>query len=163
MTPQRLTPVLASIVLFASAACSPARPAPWLVNETTSLPPGVYRRTDEPIVRGAIVALRPPSDARAYLAGLGASPQAQLLKRVAATRGEVVCRRGLQVTWPRGAVTARAADRRGRPLAEWRGCRRLAGDQVFVLGDSALSFDSRYFGPVRRAAVHGVYREAWRW
>lgn len=163
MTPRRLTPALASIVLSAGAACSPARPAPWLVNETTSLPRGVYRRTDEPIARGAIVALHPPPDARAYLAGLGASPQARLLKRVAATRGEVVCRRGLQVTWPRGAVTALAADRRGRPLAEWRGCRRLAGDQVFVLGDSALSFDSRYFGPVRRVAVDGVYREAWRW
>lgn len=146
-------------ILGGGAACSP----PLLVNETASLPRGVYRRTDEPIDRGAIVALRPPLEARGYLAELGAPPRARLLKRVVATRGELVCRSGRLVTWPRGVVTALTRDRLGRPLLEWSGCRRLASDQILVLGDSAPSFDSRYFGPVRTAAVEGVYREVWRW
>jgi type IV secretory pathway protease TraF len=137
--------------------------APLLINETASLPRGLYRRTGKPMAPGAIVAFQAPPRVRAYLAGLGASPRARLLKRVAATGGEVVCRNGSDVTWPRGAVTALTFDRRGRSLPVWRGCRRLAEDEVFVLGDTALSFDSRYFGPVGRAAADGAYREVWRW
>ena len=138
-------------------------PEPWLVNETASLPPGVYVRTAEPARPGAIITLSPPPLARGYLSALGAPPDARLLKRVAAGPGETVCRDARRLSWPRGTVAALIRDRRGRPLPAWRGCRRLGPDELIVVGDSAASFDSRYFGPVRLTAVDGVYREVWRW
>jgi len=39
----------------------------------------------------------------------------------------------------------------------------LRTDELFVLGDTPGSFDSRYFGPIRRAQVEGVYRETLTW
>lgn len=153
----------AAIALSACAACTRAQPAAWLVNETPSLPRGIYHLSLAPVSRGAIVAVTPPRPARQYLRQLGAPPGARLLKRVAAVRGDTVCRHGQQLTWPRGAVTALSVDRRGRPLPQWQGCRPLGGDEVLVLGDTPNSFDSRYFGPVRTTEIDGPYREAWRW
>lgn len=138
-------------------------PAPWLVNETPSLPRGVYLRTAAAPAAGAIVAVAPPASAHPYLAGLGASARARLLKRVAAGPGEVICREGQRLSWSRGEVAALFRDRRGIALPGWRGCRRLGRDEFMVLGDTPTSFDSRYFGPIRRAAIEGVYVEAWRW
>lgn len=159
--PSRL--FVAAIVAAASGACSRAQPAPWLVNETASLPRGVYRLTAGPASPGAIVAVTPPRQGRRYLAGLGAPPDARLLKRVAAAEGETVCRRGQQLSWPRGAVVALQRDRRGRPLPQWRGCRRLRADEIVVVGDTQDSFDSRYFGPIRTSEIDGAYKEVWRW
>ena len=34
---------------------------------------------------------------------------------------------------------------------------------IFVGSSAPNGFDSRYFGPVRLAAIDGVYKEAWRW
>lgn len=160
-----LAPLLFAVGLGALglAACSRAQPAPWLVNETQSLPRGLYRLTATAPSRGAVVALHPPPSARSYLSALGAPPDARLLKRVVAGRGDMVCRHGLRLTWPHGAVAAAPNDRHGRALPTWVGCRRLAADEVLVLGDTPKSFDSRYFGPVRTAAIDGAYREVWGW
>lgn len=138
-------------------------PAPLLVNESASVPRGLYRRTAESVAAGRIVAVVPPPGARAYLASLGAGPDARLLKRVVASSGDLVCGRDGELAWPGGRVRARSKDRRGRPLPTWRGCRRLNRDEVLVAGDTPTSFDSRYFGPVRTSEVDGVYREIWRW
>ncbi|TAJ68779.1 MAG: hypothetical protein EPO51_24930 [Phenylobacterium sp.] len=153
----------AAIVACVLVALPRARPAPWLVNETPSLPEGVYLRTAAVPAPGAIVAVAPPASARLYLAGLGAPAGARLLKRVAAGPGEVVCREGQRLSWSRGEVAALSRDRRGSALPGWRGCRRLGRDEFVVLGDTPTSFDSRYFGPIRRAAIEGVYVEVWRW
>ncbi|WP_293383295.1 S26 family signal peptidase [Phenylobacterium sp. SCN 70-31] len=158
--------LLALVVVTASggtASWLQAQPTPWLINETDSLPRGVYLRTAGALRIGVVVAAAPPMSARSYLDELGASADARLLKRIAAGPGEEVCRDGARVSWPRGAVVARVADRRGRALPTWSGCRRLTGDEFLLLGDTATSFDSRYFGPAPRAAIHGIYKEVWRW
>lgn len=159
-----------SLVLFAAAmaACGLAAvprvaPAPWLINETGSLPRGFYVRTPVAPTPGTVVALKPPAVAKPYLSALGAPADARLLKHVVAGPGESVCHDGGRMTWARGVVIAAASDRRGRPLPAWRGCRRLRADELLVVGESPASFDSRYFGPVRRAAIEGVYREVWTW
>lgn len=54
-------------------------------------------------------------------------------------------------------IPRRSHDRRGAPIPRWSGCRRLAPDELIVLGESQDSFDSRYFGPVRAGQVVGVY------
>jgi type IV secretory pathway protease TraF len=105
----------------------------------------------------------PPPDARRYLEGLGMPRGTPLLKRVVATAGEAVCRHRAELDWRGGAAPALHRDRRGTVLPAWSGCRALAQDELLVLGDTPTSFDSRYFGPVHRAAVKGVYREALRW
>lgn len=40
----------------------------------------------------------------------------------------------------------------------WRGCRVLAEGEVLLLGDTADSFDGRYWGPVSVQLIEGVWR-----
>ena len=151
-------------VLLAVAATSAAAPGALLVNESPSLPEGLYRRLERGAPRpGDVVALEPPAEARAYLAGLGMPRTVKLLKRVAATEGQRVCATGRAVHLGGRTLAARATDRRGAALPRWTGCRALHRNEIFVVGDTADSFDSRYFGPVRHAAVTGVYREVLTW
>lgn len=135
-----------------------------VVNESASLPKGVYlRRPGAEIGRGSVVVLAQPPEVKAYLRGLGMPPEVLLIKRVAATGGERVCRRQADVATPMRSVAALGRDGRGYELPAWTGCRLLAADEVFLLGDTAASFDSRYFGPVRRSQLSGVYRELVTW
>jgi len=153
---------LAAVAMLSSRG--PTAAAPLLVNESPSLPKGVYLRipsaAPEP---GAVVALRQPAGVRPYLAGLGLPGEVRLLKRVAAGAGARVCAGGGHVRIGGRALPVLAYDRRGAALPAWRGCRQLRAGELFLLGDTAASFDSRYFGPVRRAEVEGVYRELVTW
>lgn len=142
----------------------PDGPSPMLVNESPSLPVGLYRLAPgASIGPGVTVAVPQPATARSYLSGLGMPPNVLLLKRVAAAGGDTVCRQGARVTTPLGVRAAASHDRRGAPLPVWSGCRRLGEDELFLLGDTAGSFDSRYFGPVRRSDVRGVYEDLITW
>ena len=44
-------------------------------------------------------------------------------------------------------------------VAGWRGCRVLAEGEVLLLGDTADSFDGRYWGPVSVSLIEGVWRK----
>ena len=89
--------------LLALAASSAAASGVLLVNESPSLPEGLYRRIERAAPRpGDVVALEPPAEARAYLAGLGMPRTVKLLKRVAATEGQRVCAAGPAVHDERG-------------------------------------------------------------
>lgn len=150
--------------LAALAAGAAAASGALLINESPSLPEGLYRRTAATGPRpGDVVALEPPPNARAYLTGLGMPASVKLLKRVAAAEGQMVCATPGLVRLAERELPARLRDRRGVALPRWTGCRTLGQDEIFVAGDSAGSFDSRYFGPVRHAAVAGIYREVLTW
>jgi conjugative transfer signal peptidase TraF len=138
-------------------------PALALINESPSLPRGLYVRASGAPDRGVVVAVAPPAGAAGYLAGLGAAPDALLLKRVRAGAGDIVCSEGDLVRTPTGTLAVGQRDRRGAALPQWRDCRVLEGDEVFVVGDTPTSFDSRYFGPVTTDRLRGVYREAVTW
>lgn len=162
----RLSNFYAGLGLVAGglAIAGAAQPPFALINESASVPTGLYRRSLDGQPRaGRLVAIAPPPAARAYLAGLGAPPDTRLLKRVAAVGGQHVCRRGAVLRAPDRDVAVMTRDRRGAPLPVWRGCRALGPDELLVLGDTPTSFDGRYFGPVRRSAVLGVYEEVMRW
>lgn len=137
--------------------------APALINETSSLPRGLYLRTQAPIQRGSVVALAQPAAARAYLTRLGMPDDVLLLKRVAAVEGDAVCDRGGTVRTPGRQVLRLDRDRRGAILPAWSECRLLERDELFLLGDTLESFDSRYFGPVRKGEAKGVYQEVLTW
>nr|WP_313040207.1 S26 family signal peptidase [Brevundimonas diminuta] len=137
--------------------------APALINETLSLPRGLYLRTQAPIERGSVVALAQPATARAYLTRLGMPDDILLLKRVAAVEGDAVCDEGGTVRTPGRQVVRLDRDRRGAVLPAWSECRLLERDELFLLGDTPESFDSRYFGPVRKGEAKGVYQEVLTW
>ncbi|MBZ0261949.1 MAG: S26 family signal peptidase [Hyphomicrobiales bacterium] len=51
---------------------------------------------------------------------------------------------------------AKINDRSNRLLPVRKGCRTLKSDEVFVLAKPSNSFDSRYFGPMKRSQVIGT-------
>ena len=147
-----------SIVVMGGALATHV--APVLINTTPSEPPGLYLKTGGDPDRGRIVAFPAPPAAFPYpdrrLAYLHRTP---LLKTVAAGPGDQVCTRNGQLAIDgqvRGPVAQ--TDRQGVALPHWNGCRRLALDELFVFSDRVPnSFDSRYFGPIHRGAILGVY------
>lgn len=156
--------VAPAVGLLAFGAVAAQRPALALVNESPSLPRGVYVRTSAPeIGRGAVVAIRQPEIVRTYLSRLGMPAEVRLIKRVAATGGDLVCSNGRWLIAPMRMVRIPARDRSGVALPAWRGCRKLAADERLLLGDTPSSLDSRYFGPVGTARIEGVYREILTW
>ena len=157
--------LLGIAVLAASAAVAPR---PWLAwNATASAPVGLYRVQPAGALHvGDWVLARPPSAQAAWFAERGYLPLGvPLLKPVAALAGDGVCRTGLRVT-VNGVVVAMALERdhRGRPLPAWSGCRRLAGDAVFLLNPKVLaSLDGRYFGPLPVTSIVGRAVPLWTW
>jgi len=109
------------------------------------------------------VALAQPATARAYLTRLGMPDDILLLKRVAAVEGDAVCDEGGTVRTPGRQVLRLDRDRQGAVLPAWSECRLLERDELFLLGDTPESFDSRYFGPVRKGEAKGVYQEVLTW
>jgi conjugative transfer signal peptidase TraF len=88
-----------------------------------------------------------------------------ILKRIGAQSGDEVCaaRGGIYIE---GNLVARAlkVDSRGRPLPQWSACRKLKAQELFLVSSYSLfSFDSRYFGPVKRAGVMGQAIPLWTW
>jgi conjugative transfer signal peptidase TraF len=129
-----------------------------ICNLSPSAPVGIYWLTSDAPKYGDLAVVHLPlplgtfADARRYL------PRSfLLLKPVAATAGDVVCRVGQRV-WinRRRSMLARTADGLGRPLRAWRGCRRLAAGELFLLSPAPGSFDSRYFGPLEARHIIGT-------
>ncbi|RZJ44933.1 MAG: S26 family signal peptidase [Brevundimonas sp.] len=157
-------PAVALLALGALGLLARHAPAPALVNESRSLPRGLYLRAPGATPRrGAVVAVPQPGPARAYLGGLGVPADLPLIKRVAAVGGDTVCREGGVVRVQTRRATVMVRDRRGDMLPVWMDCRRLEPGELFLLGDTPGSFDSRYFGPVRVSDVDGVFREFLTW
>lgn len=150
-----------------AAVCAPAvlSSSPRLIwNATASAPQGLYTlQAGGPVRVGDLVAVMPPEDLAAWLDAHGYLPRgALLIKRTAAVAPSVVCRMADQVTVD-GVTIARAKvrDRAGRTLPAWSGCQRLGADDVFLINAAAGSLDSRYFGPLPRAAVAGRLTPRW--
>jgi conjugative transfer signal peptidase TraF len=134
-----------------------------LWNASASVPIGLYLRTARPPRVGALVLLRLPQPVRSLAAARGYLPDGVLLiKPVAAGVGDLVCRHGPRVAI-NGRAVARAwgADRKGRRLPHWSGCRRLTAGQVFPLSSEPDSFDGRYFGSLSRRTLRGTALPVW--
>jgi signal peptidase I len=139
---------------------------PVILNETASMAKGVYVRLGEvaDLKRGDIIAMPMNATSRNYLVKkLGYPDDTMLIKRVAGISGDVMCRQETAVTIGNKAVIAALMDRHGNSLPTWGGCRVLLPNEVFLLGDHASSFDSRYFGPVTKDELVGIYRAAVTW
>ncbi len=149
----------AAIGLLAVAS---ANARDWLIyNHTPSVPTGWYVRSGGEIVPGALVTVRAQAVAPDYAEARNFTDAGdRFIKRVAANDGDSVCAEGSAIRINDRTVAHRAAhDSQGRALPHWRGCRTLVADEVFLMGDTSDSFDSRYFGPVGAADIEGVWRK----
>lgn len=166
MTPRRkyLSITAAGVVLLAASSLLSGRTV-FVWNATASMPPGLYRISTSRALRvGDFVLLRPDRDSARLFAARGYLPLGvPLLKRVGAVAGQTVCEREGHIAIDGELVAeALAADGQGRSLTPWRGCRRLAADEVFVLvPDVAGSLDGRYFGPSPITSVIGRAVPVW--
>jgi conjugative transfer signal peptidase TraF len=158
--------LLAGVVVAATLATltvPASRYAVW--NATASVPTGLYAiRGKASLHVGERVAIEPPPGLRRLLAERHYLPtNVPLLKRIAAVRGQRVCRLKHGVTIDGNfAGVARARDRLGRPLPVWAGCRTLRVGELFVMNPAAPdSFDGRYFGPLRLDTVIGRATPVW--
>lgn len=139
---------LAAVAIATLCVPVSAMSARLVWNLTPSAPPGIYS-IDHAVWRvGDRVAIRPSAVLARDLENRGVLPRGKLLiKRVAAGKGDTVCRYGAEVTvngaW---AATARTELNSGKLLPTWRGCRTLGHADVFLLGDTNDSYDGRYFG-----------------
>lgn len=142
-----------------------SRPAPRLVwNLSASVPVGLYAAHRSEPKRGDLVAAHAPERIARLMAKRGYLPRGvPMLKQVAAVPGQRICRTGPWVSVD-GIVVARArlADRSGRALPRWRGCRTLRASELFLLNPAAAdSFDGRYFGPVSARSIVAVLEPVW--
>jgi signal peptidase I/conjugal transfer pilin signal peptidase TrbI len=106
-------------------------------NASPSEPLGIYRLTHEPLTRGAFVVLKLP------------------LKKIAALPGDTVrvTPAGSYVNgklWPHSAIPT------GAPNHFPFGTYQLHPNQIWVLGDHPLSYDSRYFGMIPESLVNAT-------
>lgn len=157
--------VIGTALVSASAGLDSLQPAPRLIwNASASAPIGLWRVDPHAPVRiGDMVLAHMPEGVRALAAERRYLPMnVPLLKRVAAAQGDLVCALGPRLfVNGRLAATRYEADRQGRSLPWWRGCRTLGPDAVLLLMDAPDSFDGRYFGPLSRSAVIGKATPLW--
>lgn len=134
-----------------------------LLNTSPSEPIGLYRRIWAAPAPGRLIAFQPPPQGRAYRRKIQARPaRGSILKTIVAGEGAKVCAGARLSVDGRVLGPIAARDRAGRVLPHWRGCRRLAAGEYLVFSDRIPnSFDSRYYGPVRRGEILGVYAPLW--
>lgn len=155
----------AGVALAALGFSVLARPVPILVwNSSASAPLGLYLVLPETRLRPGDVALvTPPASIADMAARRGYLPRGvPLIKQVAAMGGDHVCAKGEVIAINGDTVAVRQkADRAGRPLPWWEGCRVLSAGEILFLMPAAESLDGRYFGPLSSVHVIGRLVPLW--
>lgn len=157
-----LVGVIGLCVVLGSAAMPPTPRLVW--NASASAPIGLYLVSPgAPIRPGDLVIARLPEQVRHLAATRQYLPiNVPLVKRVAGSAGDDVCAVQERIAVNgRPVAQHRRADPAGRPMPFWTGCIRLRGDQLFLLMDTPLSFDGRYFGITQGRDVIGKATLLW--
>jgi len=155
----------AGLGLLGAATLTREQPPRLIWNASASAPLGMYGATSSGIHRGAWVLVMPTPAMRRLITRHGAlPPDVPLIKQVAATGGQQVCRIGVRIAIDDVPVAvALLRDSAGKVLPNWHGCVRLKQGELFLLQPSRRSLDGRYFGPIARAQVISVLRPLWTW
>lgn len=144
----------------------------FYINTTPSLPVGLYRIVEKPVLKGAYVAFCPPQSdvfdwavARGYI-NQGECPggYGQLLKRVHAVAGDTVLINEIGITvngqWLPNSAQVKT-DAFGAVLPQYRLNAVLGESEYLLLSDlNPHSFDARYFGVIDQAQIVHVVRPA---
>jgi len=173
---RRRVPLAAAVVLvLIGVSTEVARDAGWRLNLTASEPLGLYRLepvTMTQIPRGALVELCPPAWVTPaafpfYMQGNCPGGGKEMLKVIVGIPGDRiwVSADGVTingVTLPGSAPRLRSNQYPKIILPRLRGEVRLSRQQYWVYGGgarparAALSFDSRYFGPIAIGQIRGL-------
>jgi conjugative transfer signal peptidase TraF len=149
---------------FAGAAIFPVSPK-FIWNASASVPIGLYAiRPAGALHVTELMVIQPPAALASFLDERRYLPKGvPMLKRILALPGQTVCRSDRTITVDGIAMgEALDHDRSGRALPIWRGCRVVAGDEVFLMNwQSADSFDGRYFGPLPANTIVGRADPLW--
>ena len=166
------TAIVGSAFLALGMACSVAGAR---INTSRSIPVGLYWLTERPIEKGVYVLLCPPpgnvfdeAKQRGYFsAGFCPGDYEYLMKKVLAAKKDKVSISddGVRVNGELLPFSSPLiADKQGRPLPVLRGEYELGAADLLLMTDvSPLSFDSRYFGLVKRAQIKAVIRPVFTW
>lgn len=128
-----------------------------LFNHSPSVPVGFYVRESGDPERGMFVTVRARDVAPTEAAAHDYEDEGdRFIKRLAAVAGQHVCSDGRMLSVD-GVPVATVQDHAGVPEG-WVGCRTLISSEILLLGDSADSFDGRYWGPIRVDLIEGVWR-----
>ena len=151
---------LGSVALVLAAALSVHASPVLIYNPSPSVPVGFYWRGAGTPFIGDLVSVPSLIAAPGFAGARDFDDRTdKFIKRIAAASGQVVCARGGQVSIDGVRVVDRLPhDKMGRALPSWSGCRMLKADEIFLLGDTADSFDGRYWGPVSLRVVDGPWR-----
>lgn len=127
-------------------------------NRTGSAPEGLYWRSNDPFTRGRWVIVSASSADAQWAEQQGfVGKDWPLLKRIAGTVGDEICRHGQTISINGDAVaSAHLVDSSGRKLPDWQGCVRLSETEVFLLNAHPESLDGRYFGAMKLEDLDGV-------
>ncbi|MGJ8530811.1 MAG: S26 family signal peptidase [Alphaproteobacteria bacterium] len=140
-------------------------PTAIIWNASPSAPIGFYQvRSTERLEVSNLVVVDPPEALERFVIERGyLPPDIPLLKRVVGLPGQTVCRIDRSITVD-GTLMGAALDRDsfGRPMPVWRGCHRIATDEVFLMNrDARNSLDGRYFGPIPASSIIGSAISLW--
>ena len=139
------------------------------INTTKSIPVGLYWTSSKPVEKGAYVLFCPPqvgvfdiAKERGYIgAGFCPGDYGYMMKRVLAAKNDAIAiaDEGVRVNGELLPLSVLIkADKGGRPLPRYQSNSYTLGDyEVLLMSDvSAISFDSRYFGPINRSQIKTV-------
>ena len=140
-------------------------PVRLVLNGSASAPIGLFWVSSARAMKGDFVLTRLDSGAENVITTRGYLPfKMPVLKRIAATEGDEICRVGLEIsTNGKRAAIALRRDLGGRPMPSWSGCHVLSRDDVLLLNENPRSFDGRYFGASKRALIIGRAKLLWAW
>jgi len=133
-----------------------------VLNLSPSVPFGLYVEVHDELSAGRLVEFRLPPDT---IDGHRSARNRVILKPIAAGPGDQVDTTG---DWllinDRRVAPIFTMDSKGQPLPVWRARRLLQTGEYFLFSARVPnSFDSRYYGPVRRADIIAVRRPLWTW
>jgi conjugative transfer signal peptidase TraF len=134
------------------------------------MPIGFYRRVRAVVVkRGDLVAVCLPKPIavvalqRGYLrTGHCPGEVVPVLKQVIAIPGDrvILTNHAIKINSVNYTAAFMPTDHNKKPIKKWivNGCYLSSGYWIYGANDTANSWDSRYYGPVNRSAILGVYK-----
>jgi len=138
-----------------------------LFNVSSSVALGFYVASCEEPGKGQLVEFELPAEVRNAFpyVSVCSGKCVRMLKPIAASSGDHVDTTGdwLCINGRRIAPIF-TTDSKGHSLQVWRANRRLEEDEFFVFSPRVPnSFDSRYYGPIRRGDIIAVRKPLWTW
>lgn len=127
----------------------------FVVNTTSSFPPGIYRKVRRPPQRGELALFCPPDlpifrealERRFLAPGLCPAGTGQMIKKIQAAPGDhvAISADGVSVNGQtlQGSARRIAMIHSGADLNK-----KLEAEEVLLMSPNPLSFDARYFGPM---------------